>query len=207
MRHLDRIMLFMGIGILVASIVVSLYGIDWTYAEHIIASHKLAGSILLGGIMFLATVLGPISAYPLLIASAPYLGPFVAGLSCSIGWILGSQVSFFISRKFGKQILLHFISNTTLESLERKVQGKITFVALVVLRMILPVDALSYALGLTNKITYRANFWSSFFGIPPLAFTGAYLGASFIQGDYIHFLWYGLGTVIFFGLVFYYHSQ
>lgn len=102
-------------------------------------------------------------------------GPFITALLSILGWVIGSQTSFLLGRLFKKRILKMFPALIESDYVERLVSKKYTYTSLILLRMTLPVDILSYALGIfVPRITAYQNFVTSFIGVIPFAFAFSY---------------------------------
>lgn len=153
---------------------------DW------IGRHRLLGAsvyvILLAG----SVVVLPFSSLPLLpLATRSYGVPLTALLSAA-GWWLGAMLAFQIAR-LGRRWLERVISMEAVDRLEDKVPGDIGFGGIVVLRMILPVDLVSFALGLLKRLRFRTYALASLVGILPFAFVWSYAGGQLGAGHYVSF--------------------
>ena len=84
--------------------------------------------------------------------------------------------SFFLCRKYGVYLIKKFVSLKEIQKLESKIPKENLFFDLILLRMIIPVDVLSYALGLLTKINFRTYALTTIIGIIPFAFVFSYLG-------------------------------
>lgn len=104
-------------------------------------------------------------------------GPLYAALLCILGWWLGSVISFAIGRYYNEYLLLRFTSFKNYMYIDKLVGEKNVFWKLVLLRMTMPVDVLSYALALFSKrVSYKTNAVTTLIGITPFAFVFAYAG-------------------------------
>lgn len=102
-------------------------------------------------------------------------GPFITALLSILGWVIGSQTSFLLGRLFKNRIIKMFPGLTESNYVERLVSKKYTYTSLIFLRMTLPVDILSYSLGIfVSRITAYQNFVTSFVGVIPFAFVFSY---------------------------------
>lgn len=127
-------------------------------------------------IMILSVVIAPVSALPLMPIASGAWGWFMAGALSIVGWVIGSQIAFWIARRFGRPFVLKMVSKETLETMKRKFSQTNLFWTVVLLRMMLPVDALSYALGLFSTMSNLSYFWATLIGVTPLALVFAYAG-------------------------------
>ncbi len=127
-------------------------------------------------ITIIAVVVAPISTLPLLPIASMAWGWFLAGLLSIIGWTIGSQIAFFLARHFGKPFLRRIVSLEKLEKFEKRIPEKNVFLTVVFLRMAVPVDILSYALGLFSRMGSVSYFFATLIGVTPFAFVFAYVG-------------------------------
>jgi len=128
-------------------------------------------------VTILATVIAPVSTLPLIPLATSMWGWFVAGLLSVIGWVLGAQIAFFLARKYGKKLVIKIISLQKLEKMEHQFGTTNIFWAVVLLRMTVPVDILSYALGLFSQMSSKAYFLATLIGVTPFAFIFSYAGS------------------------------
>ncbi len=127
-------------------------------------------------IIFL-TILAPLSSLPLIPLGSALFGPFFNALFNIVSWSIASATIFFICRKYGVPIVKRIVSLDKIKKAEEKISEKREFWSLVFLRMVIPVDILSYALGLFSKISFSRYILSTIIGITPFAFVFSYLGS------------------------------
>lgn len=135
-----------------------------------------SGALLFIFIEIIATVVAPISAVPLIPLISEIYGWFVAGLLSIVGWTIGSVIAFFLSRKYGAPLVKKMVNLEKILEIEKKIPETNLFWSIVFLRMVLPVDVLSYVLGLFSRINFNTYFWATLIGITPFAFVLSYLG-------------------------------
>lgn len=123
-----------------------------------------------------ATVVAPITVLPLIVLAVGLWGVLVAALLSILGWTLGGVIAFWLARKFGVPIVEKLVPLGEIYRLEDKVKIGNTFWSVLFLRMIVPVDVLSYALGLFSRIGFWSYALATFIGVIPFAFVFAYLG-------------------------------
>ena len=143
----------------------------------------------------IAIVVAPISMMPLIPLASNLWGWFNAAIINVIGWTLGSLVVFFICREYGKPLIKKFVSLDKIYKWENKIPKKNIFFTLVLLRMSIPVDILSYALSLLTKINFRTYALTTIIGIIPFSFVFSYLGTIPIIYQIIGFILIGFVIV------------
>lgn len=124
-----------------------------------------------------AVVVAPVSTLPLIPLAVGMWGWFITGVLSIIGWTIGSQIAFYLARRYGKNLVQKFASLERFTDFEKRFSTKNLFWTVVVLRMTVPVDVLSYALGLFSNMTSRSYFLATVIGITPFAFIFSYLGS------------------------------
>jgi len=122
-----------------------------------------------------------------------------------VGWTIGSLIAFFLARKYGLAMVKNVKTITHLRALEQAIPKHNIFIAVVLLRIALPVDLLSYALGIFSTMTYRMFFLSTVLGISPFAFIFMYAATSTVTVQ----IWVSVfGTFLMIGGLYYvYISQ
>ena len=139
------------------------------------------GSGYFGVIFFIvlniiSVVIAPFSTLPLIPVASGIWGWFLTGIYSVVAWTIGAQIAFTISRKFGKKLVYKIVSVEQMEKIESKIPENNTFWSLVLLRIIVPVDILSYAIGLFSNIKPGLFFATTLIGITPFAFIFSYAG-------------------------------
>lgn len=139
--------------------------------------HKIGGAMAYIALGIIATVVAPLSSLPFLPLVSLLYGWFLAAIFSIIAWSIGSLIAFWIARRYGKGFARKFVSLERLERLEAKIPRKRFFWSIVLLRAIVPVDALSYALGLFSTIKTGEYALATVIGITPFAVIWAYFGS------------------------------
>jgi len=127
-------------------------------------------------ILIISIVVAPVASLPLLPVASGIWGWFIAGLLSIIGWGIGALIAFGLSRKYGVPLIKKFVSLEEIGKYEKMIPEENIFWSIVFLRMALPVDILSYVLGLLSHIRFRTYAIATFIGIIPGAFILAYAG-------------------------------
>lgn len=151
-----------------------------------IEQHSVVGALVYVLAGAASVVLLPLSSLPLVPLAARLWGVWVAGALSAAGWWLGALLAFWIAR-LARPSLERFVSLSALDRLERSIPPDVGFAGIVVLRIILPVDVTSFALGLLRQLRFTLYATASLIGIIPFAFAWSYAGSRLGKGDYLVF--------------------
>jgi uncharacterized membrane protein YdjX (TVP38/TMEM64 family) len=168
---------------------------DVSRLEAWIGEHSVLGAIVYFVFVAASVVLLPFSSLPLLPLAAHSYGVVLTALLSAAGWWAGCLLAFQIAR-FGRRYLERITSLQAVDRLEEKVPEDIGFGGIVVLRMILPVDVVSFALGLLRRLRFRTYAVASLVGILPFAFVWSYAGGELDAGRYLTFAFVVLGMAV-----------
>ena len=127
-------------------------------------------------IAIIATVAAPVSAAPLIPIAANAWGFAVTAMLSILGWTAGALIAFAIGRRYGLPLARKFFSINKLEKIHKHIPQERLFWSVVLLRVIVPVDLLSYALGIFGVLDWKKYTLATIIGISPFAFIFAYLG-------------------------------
>jgi len=142
--------------------------------KEVIILDGILGMLLYVFITVVAVVFAPVSTLPFLALASVLWGGFISAVLSIIGWSIGSAIAFKLARKYGRPLVSKFININKIERFENIVPPKNIFWSIVFLRLALPVDLLSYALGLFTKIPFRVFMYATVLGLTPFAFLFAY---------------------------------
>ncbi|MCH7529892.1 TVP38/TMEM64 family protein [Patescibacteria group bacterium] len=154
------------------------------YLEQFIGDNYIISSITFIVLMFVATVIAPIAVLPIVPTVALVLGPLPTAMYSIVGWTAGAVVAFLIARHLGRPALARFVSLDEISKYEKYIPLNAEFWWIVILRMIIPVDILSYAIGFLSRISVGKYILATLIGVTPFSFVFAYLGIAFIQKQY-----------------------
>jgi uncharacterized membrane protein YdjX (TVP38/TMEM64 family) len=121
-------------------------------------------------------VLAPVATIPLIPIASGLWGGFITGLLNILSWTIGAMIAFRIARTAGIRFVRKIVSLERIDRIEKRIPEKGKFWTIVLLRMVIPVDILSYALGLFSRVRAGLYFWATLIGITPFAFILAYAG-------------------------------
>jgi len=85
-----------------------------------------------------------------------------------------------------------------ISEIESKIPEKNLFWSIVFLRMVFPVDVLSYVLGLFSRVKFGTYFWASLIGIIPFAFVLSYVGTMPVYYQIYSFMILALIIILFY---------
>lgn len=147
-------------------------------------------------LLTLAVVCMPFTVLPLIPVVSSIFGPFVTGVLSVIGWTLGATAAFLISRYLGKPFLERFISLNALDDIVRMAHGRSRFFLIIVMRLALPVDIVSYALGLAKSLGFTEYFLATVIGVVWFSFSFAYLGDALLSGNILLVIQLSIATLV-----------
>ena len=121
-----------------------------------------------------STVLAPINTLPLIPVATALWGGLTSALLSILAWTIGSVIAFLIARNFGKPLLEKYQDLENINRYEKLLGTKYIFWNIVTLRILIPVDILSYAIGLFTSIKLTTYTLATIIGVSPFAFILAY---------------------------------
>lgn len=173
-----KIKAFIPVAIIVALFIVSAF-YSQKYGEEVsifVERGGAFGMVAYVAIAIIATVAAPVSAAPLIPIAAGVWGAALTAALSILGWTIGSLIAFAISRRYGLPLVQKFVSSQKLEKLHKHIPRERVFWSVVLLRIMIPVDLLSYALGIFGVLDWKKYTLATIIGIVPFAFIFAYLG-------------------------------
>lgn len=147
------------------------------YADSLVAaisSSQYWGMLIYGLFAVIAIVIAPISSLPLVPIAATVWGSFIAAVISLIAWTIGAAIAFILARKYGKKFIAKLIQMENIQRIERKLKPENIFLSVLFLRMIIPVDILSYAVGLFSEMKFAPYLVATIIGMIPFVFFFAY---------------------------------
>lgn len=193
MKETQRSLLAILIVILLFAISSSIIQQNIEGIENFIYKGYIIGALVYIFIVAVAVVIAPVSVIPLIPLMSMMYGWQISGLLSILGWTLGAGIAFKLSREYGIPLVKKFISLKKIENIEKKIPKRNIFWSIVFLRMALPVDILSYVLGLFSKVKFKTYLIATIIGITPFAFILAYIG---ILPIYYQIISLAIGSII-----------
>ena len=140
-----------------------------------IERRPVAGLIVYVLLNIVDAIIVPGATLPLIPIAARAWGHVVAAVVTTIGWTTGSLIAFYIGRRWGAPLVKKLTSWERVKRLRRYVP-KNPFWSVVALRLMLPMDVLSYVLGLFSEMHWGRYALATAMGLTPSAFVLAWLG-------------------------------
>lgn len=151
-------------------------------------NHLVKEPTLLDGFIFVtclaaAVVFLPLTAMPLIPMGSMVFGPLVTSLLSILGWTIGAVGAFLVSRYIARPVILRISDLDGLEKFIQNYTGKTRFILIVLLRLTVPVDIGSYALGLISSVRLLEYTLATLIGVTWFSFAFAYLGDNLINSN------------------------
>jgi len=137
--------------------------------------HPFWGVFLYLNLNVLDAVIAPGATLPLIPVAARAWGRVPAALVTTAGWTLGSLIAFLIARRWGYPIVKRLTSRERIRQMGKYIPDDL-FWSIVLLRLVMPMDVMSYVLGLLTDISWSRYMLATAMGLTPSAFVLAYLG-------------------------------
>ena len=103
-------------------------------------------------------------------------GPFATALLSILGWVFGASIAFGLARQYGPPLVTRLIGSERVARLAERLPKGDFFWPIVFLRLLIPVDVLSYALGLFSILPWNNYFFATLIGVTPFGFFFAFVG-------------------------------
>lgn len=147
-----------------------------------------------------AVIFMPLTAMPLIPMGSMIFGPLVTSLLSIVGWTVGAVGAFLVSRYMARPLVSKVSDLEGLDKFINNYTGKTRFVLIVLLRLTIPVDIGSYALGLTSGVRLLEYTLATIIGVTWFSFAFAYLGTNLVESN---LLWVisivSLSAIVFIG--------
>lgn len=140
----------------------------------LIETYGLFGPALFVLIEVAGVIAAPVSTIALIPLGVALWGSLATAILSLIGWTLGSLLAFELARVYGQPLLERFLNLKELGRLEGLLPQHNLFWGIVALRLFIPIDLVSYALGLFSPISRGAYTLATVVGYLPSAFAYAY---------------------------------
>lgn len=138
-------------------------------------------------LLIVGVVLAPITVLPVVALAASQFGVFWTAVLSIVGWTAGAIIAFLVARYVAKPLLEHLVSLEKIRAFEKRLPPQSEFWGIVLLRMIVPVDFLSYALGILTNVSLKTYTLATLIGVTPFSILFAYAGGALSSGSYLTF--------------------
>lgn len=118
----------------------------------------------------------PLDIVLLIPIGAAVWGPIPTALMSIAGWTLGATIAFSIARNLGTPTVKRLVGLTRINAVADRIPKNDLFWTVVLLRMLVSVDVLSYALGLLSAMPLGSYVLATAIGVAPFGFYFAYAG-------------------------------
>ncbi len=149
-------------------------------------------------IQVVSVVVAPLSSIFLVPLASNVWGWQVVSLINILSWSLGALISFLLARRYGIKLVRRLVPLKKFYKIEKRIPKRDRFLTIVFLRVVLPVDVLSYALGLFSKVDTKTYMLATIMGIIPFAIIYSILGVLPIKYQII--IWIVAGIALLIGL-------
>ena len=140
-----------------------------------INGHAFWGLFLYITLNIVDAVVAPGATLPLIPVAVRVWGHVVAALTTTAGWTAGSLIAFLIARRWGYPVVRKITSIERVRAMRRYIPENL-FWSIVLVRLVLPMDVISYVLGLFTDIGWPTYVAATALGLTPSAFVLAYFG-------------------------------
>lgn len=101
-------------------------------------------------------------------------GPLMTAFLSLVGWTIGSLIAYQLARRYGRPLVRRFVSLRQVEDAARLLPQSNLFLSIIALRIVVPADLVSYALGLFTPMPWWSYAVATFLGYIPSAIAYAY---------------------------------
>jgi len=137
--------------------------------------HSGSGFFLYILLNILDALIAPGATLPLIPVAVHAWGRIVAALVTTVGWTAGSLLAFLIARRWGYPIVRKMTSMERLRGAKRYIPEDL-FWSIALIRLVLPMDVISYAIGLFTDISWTKYAPATALGLLPSALVLAWVG-------------------------------
>lgn len=148
------------------------------FLQEFILKNKLIGMLAYSTAVVLAIVVAPLTSIPFVPLVVGSWGVFWTVVVSVVSWTVGSMAAFWIARKFGIGIVKKFIPSTDKKRFfYENIPEERVFWYLIFLRIVIPVDILSYMLGLFTHVRWKLFIFTTLIGVIPVIIFLSFFGS------------------------------
>jgi uncharacterized membrane protein YdjX (TVP38/TMEM64 family) len=167
-------------GIVVAVVLVLVAYYSRRYQDMLksyIEQHPIWGIILYVLIGIIDAIAGPGLSIPLIPIAGHVWGTLGGALLTIAGWAGGSILAFMLVRHYGPLIIERFSSADKINRIKKYIPARRhLFWGIVLLRLVLPMDVFSFALGILTDVDLKTYATATLIGVAPSAILLSFLG-------------------------------
>lgn len=197
MKTKDILWMVVFFGIIFGLYVLASFIVKQNVNPAIILRHNYALTISIFFILAVIDVVG--ITIPVLVPFMPVFasayGSLLTGIIASLGWTTGGILAFFIAKKYGCWVITRLLSKKRITDLSKLIPKKHLFWFVVFARIFLPLDVVSYYLGIFTSIKFRTYLLAYLVGVVPVAFFLAYVGSLTIFQETVIFVM-AIGAIV-----------
>jgi uncharacterized membrane protein YdjX (TVP38/TMEM64 family) len=140
-----------------------------------IEGNPVSGALLYVLLNILDAMVAPGATIPLIPIASKAWGRIPAALVTTVGWTIGSLLAFLIARRWGASAVRKITSYERVKRLRKYIPDNL-FWSVALLRAVMPMDVISYVLGLFTEMPWLSYLAATSLGLLPSAILLAYLG-------------------------------
>lgn len=160
-------------------------------AQPVIQEHVVAGGVLFVLLSGLSAMVVFFSTAILTPIAVEAYGRTITVLLLWLGWILGGFTAYAIGRLLGRRVVSWFVDPRRLRDYERRARSAVSFRHVLLFQLAVPSEIPGYVFGLA-RYRFRTFAAAMALGELPFAVGAVYLGASFLDRNYL--LLFAIGT-------------
>ena len=122
----------------------------------------------------IAVIVPAIIFLPLVPVAVTLWGSFVAAVLSIIAWMLGAAAAFLLARRYGHPLVARLLGEKRIKKITKLLPAHHVFLGVILMRVVLPIDLISYALGLFNIMSFKSYLAATLLGVVPFAFAFSY---------------------------------
>jgi uncharacterized membrane protein YdjX (TVP38/TMEM64 family) len=136
--------------------------------------HSAWGGLVYTLAMVTAVIVAPFETLPLLPVAVTLWGANTAANLTILGWTIGSMIALFIARRLGPKFVYRYTDKYNIKEWGEAIPKKNMFWLVAFARFVLPVDIISYAVGLFTQMHWASYLLATLVGVIPFAYLFAY---------------------------------
>ncbi|MEX0930914.1 MAG: VTT domain-containing protein, partial [Candidatus Paceibacterota bacterium] len=181
-------------------IVLAFWDAPLLYLTEMLSGMNFMSYVIYVLLLVSAVVFMPLTIMPIIPFAATLFGPFITVMLSIIGWTIGAVIAFLISRYAARPVLARFVSFEKLDAVTESMPHNAHFFIIILMRLSMPVDIVSYALGLSKNIKLFEYVLATAIGVSWFSFAFAYLGDALLTGNMLLIIKVaGASTLVFLG--------